>query len=569
MTKKPFALLVLLLIFAGVVFPQKSAKMNARAKISPELTKETVAFLRETAGDVNSLRSLENRISFSAELAGLLWFFDEKEARATFQSVSSDFRQLLFQYDAQLNAAGIAPAPSNIFLPDESSTGALSRKFNKAIAVRRQIAAAIAEHDAQLAYDFFSSTAQVITNPDSRKEIAQSDSSFETQLLAKIAVENVDLAVKYARKSLENGFSTATVELLKKIYAKNPEKGISFGEAIVAHLRSNPPDDGEAYKIGALLDFGAESSNQTKGKSSQPPVFSSQAMREIAELLAAQLLKNEESVDSTVAAYLPQIERYAPSRAAQLQQKFGIKTGVKTATGNKMSAPNQTSNEDESEPAPEDLSASIKAIESGKMSKEAFDKFVAESRAAIADTPDKTQRIAALSALAAQIAKFGDRELAARLMDEAGTLVNPQPKNYLDFLRTAILASGYAEVDAAKSFSLLEDTVFRLNDLISAVVKIGEFIDVNGDLVEDGEIQVGGFGGEVTRMLLTDLGPVSSTVKNLVAADFSRTKALTNRFDRTEVRILAKMLIVRSLFARNDVEKTQTVEIGASTDDAR
>ncbi len=132
-------------------------------------------------------------------------------------------------------------------------------------------------------------------------------------------------------------------------------------------------------------------------------------------------------------------------------------------------------------------------------------------------------------------------------MDEARAFVNPSPKNYQDFIQTWLLAGGYAQVDPAKPFPLLEDAIFRLNDTISAFIKIGEFMDVRGETIEDGEVQVGGFGGSITRDLTRNLRQSDTTIRSLSIADFVRTKGLTNKYDRQEVRIVAKMLVLRAV----------------------
>ena len=60
--------------------------------------------MRETSLDVGLMRSVENRISFSAELASLMWFHDEKEAKAMYAGAVGDFKQLLMQFDSQMNS---------------------------------------------------------------------------------------------------------------------------------------------------------------------------------------------------------------------------------------------------------------------------------------------------------------------------------------------------------------------------------------------------------------------------------------------------------------------------------
>jgi len=160
------------------------------------------------------------------------------------------------------------------------------------------------------------------------------------------------------------------------------------------------------------------------------------------------------------------------------------------------------------------------------------------------------------------VAKAGDKELAAEIMKDAASLVNPNPKHYQDFIFTLMVAAGYAESDPEKAFPILEDTIGRVNDLIYSFVKIGEFIDVSEEMITDGEAQVGAFGGGMIRGLGKELGVAEATISTLVKADFAKTKALTNRFDRPEVRVLAKMLVLRSVLGKKAetpiVEATKT-----------
>jgi hypothetical protein len=208
--------------------------------------------------------------------------------------------------------------------------------------------------------------------------------------------------------------------------------------------------------------------------------------------------------------------------------------------------------------AQKQLMESLQNLGTKQLSKEEREKIVGQARKTIASIKDPNQKMFALSALALQVKTLGDKELAVQIMDEAGSSVNLQPKNYVEFMQIWMLAGGYAQIDANKAFPLLEDAIFRLNDTISAFIKVGEFIDVGGDIIEDGEVQVGGFGGAMKTDLLRSLGGADETVRSLAKADFARTKDLTNKFERTEVRILAKMIVLRVLF--NDKKETAEKE---------
>lgn len=198
---------------------------------------------------------------------------------------------------------------------------------------------------------------------------------------------------------------------------------------------------------------------------------------------------------------------------------------------------------------------SLKKLENKELPKEEREKIILEARKIITELPNAQAKIMALSGLATQVSKMGDKELASQLMNEAQGLVNPQPKNYMDYMAVWMLASGYAQAEPEKAFPLLQDTIFRLNDTLSAFIKVGEFIDVQGEIIEDGEVQVGAFGGSMVRELTGGLGMADSTIKNMAVADFEKMKGLTNAFDRPEIRVLAKMLVLRAVI--DDAKKAE------------
>jgi hypothetical protein len=203
---------------------------------------------------------------------------------------------------------------------------------------------------------------------------------------------------------------------------------------------------------------------------------------------------------------------------------------------------------------------------SGKtLSKEERDKFVEQARKVIAGTPGRDKKLTALSLLAAQVARMGDKVLAAEIMQDAERYANPQPKNYQDFMLTWMLASGYAATDPDRAFTLLESTILRANETISAFVKVGEFMDVQEEMISDGEVQVGMFGGSMLRQMTKELGIADSTIRLLAAADFQKTANLTNTFDRTEMRVLAKLLVLRSVLGPKDVGDAKGLTDGDGT----
>jgi hypothetical protein len=278
--------------------------------------------------------------------------------------------------------------------------------------------------------------------------------------------------------------------------------------------------------------------------------------------------------------YMATFEKYTPTRAAQIKAKYRNKTvtfgGANAAANAANAAANAMSSaanamavatapdpamERRAKAAEERLEAERKLMEqvgtmaSKNLPTEERNKIVEQARKLISRSGGKDKKIVALSMLASQVAKAGDKELAGDIMKDAESLTVAQPKNYQDYILNWMLITGYAEVSAEKAFPKLNDTIFRLNGTIEAFVKAAEFIDVGGEIIDDGEVQVGQFGGSMLRGLTKELKIAEPTLRHLAKADFSKTKAAANAFDRPEVRVLAKMLIIRTILSEKEGQK--------------
>ena len=566
----------ILLFFLSISAIAQTTPTPAKPDEVVKLEKEAVEFLRETSVEVGRLRSAENRISFNSELASLMWFHDEKEAKAMYGAVISDFKQLLSQFDSQMNSFETpidddSNAMGGIF--GNYGRSKVERKFRVAMAVRQQIALSLAEHAPDLAYSFFYDSLNLISNPQFRKQTEQADKYFEAQLMKQIAESDAAKAVEYGKESIKSGLDNNHIELLKKIYAKDADKGIEFGAAILSRLKSDKSSAANSYFFSSLLTFGAANLEASKKVSGKKAVYDKNDLRDIADQFAQAILDGRLEDGSSALGNVELIEKYVPGRAAQIRSKF--RDDDLSSNSNRFpmaNAANMASNRayygaansnissnansayeqerkarEARESAEKQMMDEIKGLGTKPLPKEERDKVVTQARKIISQTPGKDKKIVALSLLAAQVAHAGDKELASEIMRDAERLVNPQPKNYQDFLLSWMLASGYTEADPDKAFPLLESTILRANETIAAAVKVGEFIDVNEEFVVDGEIQVGAFGGSMIRELTGELGMASSTIKSLVKADFTKTRGLTNTFDRTETRVLAKMLVLRAV----------------------
>lgn len=559
----PHKLLVLICLLSFTVFTAaqtEPAASNAKAaEAAAELVKQAVELLRETSGDVGGLCSVENRISFNAELASLMWFHDEKEARAMYASVIGEFKQLVLQLDMQNNL------PKTTGDEDDASAGIMSfygktraeRKLKIAMAVRQQIALSLAEHAPDLAFNFYYDTVNMITDPEIRKQTEQTDKYFESSLMRQVGEADPVKASDLGKQSIKKGIQNHHIGLLEKIYAKNTDKGIEFGAEILSKLKSDRSAVKDLEVYSSLLSAGAKSISEAK--TGKKALYEKNDLRDIANQFALALLENKGEPDEVYMAesWAEEIDKYAPGRGAQVRAKYKKEpakpaavettestTELEAATAEASRVEKERA---EREKAGAQMLEDIKGLENKPLSSEERGKVVTKTRGIIAQTPGREKKIMALGMLAAQVARAGDKELAGEIMRDAERLVNPQPKNYQDFMFSLMLASAYAETNPDKAFPLLTDTIARVNETISAAIKLAEFIDVTGEMVEDGEVQVGSFGGSMIRELTKELGMATPTIRLLANADFTRTKGLANNFDRSEVRVLAKMMVLRAV----------------------
>jgi hypothetical protein len=584
-----FLLLAVLLLLTGFVAAQTPTPTE-----SPEdpakLELQAVEFLRETSVEVSHLRTLENRISFDSELASLMWFHDEKEARGMYSQVITDFKQLLTQFDTEMNAGTLASddddAGPGIFFGQSSS---VRRKFRIAMAVRQQIATSLAEHAPDLAYNFFIDSGSQVSNPELRKDVERSDRNFESTLLQQIAESDPDKGLSYGKYSLKRGITPMHVEILRKLYAKDADKGIDFGKSLLSAVSGDPKKVDNLDFYTSLLKFGDDNLAASKKAGGKAPVYQRSDLRDIAELFYQAIMADSHVPSYEIDSYISAVEKYAPSRGAQLRTKFKVdsmpngSTMAMNIASNAILPPapaparsNTNTTETPYERERREREAEAKAYEkqiddvkklgSSNLPKAERDAVIAQARKKIAATKGKDKKLAALTLLAAQVKKAGDTDLAAEIMRDAEHLVNPTPTNYQDYLFTWMLASGYAETDPDKAFPLLESTINRANETIAAFVKVAEFIDVQKELIDDGEVQVGMFGGEMIRGMTRELGLGSGTIKTLVNADFAKTRDLTNAFDRTETRVLAKMMVLRVILDKSSTAKPKDTDTKLITD---
>src|SRR5262249_20841985 len=132
-----------------------------------------------------------------------------------------------------------------------------------------------------------------------------------------------------------------------------------------------------------------------------------------------------------------------------------------------------------------------------------------------------------------------DPKLASQLLDQAKQITSRKATNYRQFEQQLRVAEAYRQVDAARSFEVLEPGIIQLNELLSAAATLSGF-EVN--VFSDGELPL-----EARSALGNMVNRYGQILGTLARKDFDRAQTLANRFQLTEPRIMARLAIVQGL----------------------
>lgn len=195
------------------------------------------------------------------------------------------------------------------------------------------------------------------------------------------------------------------------------------------------------------------------------------------------------------------------------------------------------------EPAERD--SVLKTIELRAAAKQAGTEKIEEIRGSLSRLRTDDERVRQLLQLV-QMAKKDNPALAALLLEDARNLVNRRANNYQQFDLQLQVARAYADVDAARSFEILESGIRQLNEMLPAAAMLSGF-DLN--VFKDGEMPLQG-GGQLGRTVQR----YAEELAELSKYDFDRAQSEADRFYMAEPRLMARLAIVREIFGIEPVE---------------
>lgn len=517
--------------------------------------KKAIELLVSVAGQVNGMRSAENRARIGSNVADLLWDHDEKRARGLFAAVEDDIK-------AALNSVNEEEAVRN-------------NSLMVFLQLRSEILDRIARHDPELAMEFLHATPPP-SAASTHFAIRASERSRELRLARQLAAKSPQLALQLGRESLAGGLSIDLLGVLSQLQRKDKETARSFFKDIVDKLKS--ANLGERWEAGELV--------LNLAQSFQPPEVDEQVYRDlIGIVLAVGVAYDCEEAEMEypspicrgIGSLFSRIEKYYAPRAAALKRWDGQSRleDFPPLSYGRISEVAEEGTADEIRtlaskyPAQEGQIywvAVTKAAASGDVAKArqlASDVTDEQIRRTIVAQLDRTQMWTSLdeeklAAIQEQLSRLHsneerielllrvagrivgtDRKAAMSLLNQAGQIIDYTKPGKAQIRGQVTLAVLYCSLKSDRGFAIIEPLLPKLNELVAAAATLD---GVENNYLRDGEWNMTGEG--VVGGLLTHL---AQNVGYFASLDFERSVTLASQLERPELRLMAQSKIAQAI----------------------
>lgn len=573
--------LCLQLLIPSLAVAQIDQKEKAEKELErkQELERRTLALLDEIATGAWGLKLPENRSFVLANVADLLWERDEKRARNMYWEALNSLN---------LNAGPPAAAPTG-----KQSNDKIETQYWMTFTSRREFLRRVARRDPQLALDMLRASRQPPPDLTNVKYRLPDESDLEQEIASEAAARDPQRALQIARESLGRGLRLELLNMLMKLNERDADLASEFAGDIIGKLRTENFETNIDASIIAieLLEYSRTPRNAPAGDL-QPTAFrvkrlklNDEQKRDLVELITISALSvsAKGNLVTSVAEVMPEIEQFAPGRVAALQRRLGEQNRLLTREEKEWNTYNSLFRNGSAEDmiraaatasdATRDTfyrEAVLAAVARGRADslREFINDQVADKsrRNSLIDSLDaeqigravyagkteelqkllskvrlKEQRARLLAEIAITLEKKGQHVEALELLDEAQSLIKTdfRSETQMDAVLTLVLA--YALVNPAKAFAIIEPIIDRANDEISKLMLLDKVMK-NG-FVKKNEIILS-MPGIPMDFALFKYGKGVSAMAN---ADFNRTKAAADRFQRPELRVMARLLLAQAL----------------------
>ena len=568
--------IAILLVIGPATRAQKPTEKDKEAAERLELEKKTLALVNEIASGAWGLKLPENRIFIMSSAADLLWTFDEKRAR-----------NLYWEALNSINSLNIAtPKPGETVT--KSDREKIMQSYFLILRLRQKILRQIARRDSQFALEMLRASRQTPPRqlgldttlwPDER--------SLEQEIAGEISSRDPEQALQLARQSLAKGLTFELLNFLQQIQQRDSEKATMFAGDIIAKLQTvNLATDRSASIMALYLLQAARKPDEARAGRLKELNLNDDQKRQLVEIMtdAALSVSGGMNLLSQISDVMPEIEQFFPERRAALEKKLAAYNDTLPRDQRNQNIYNDlirrgmqedlirvAASADEQTRESLYQQAALIAVARGQT--DAFRDFVGkevsdgDNRRKILDYLDgeeistaaarkqldqlrkllpkierKEERARAMAALAILLKEKGEDAEAVSLLDDAAGLIKTNLKDERQTNALLALMCAYALVDPPKAFALAERVVDRANTQISLLLLVDRV--VKSGAVKKSEIVLEQPGILPLDYLVSIYG---KGVAALAKVDFNRTKALADRFDRNELRLLAHLLIVKGV----------------------
>ncbi|MGI9056930.1 MAG: hypothetical protein ACR2F2_14135 [Pyrinomonadaceae bacterium] len=601
--KQLFYSLIIMVLVSNLIFAQDSPTESQaeKEKAQQEKEKKAVALIEDIAGQVSFLKNPDNRALTFASVADLLWKRDEKRARQLFRQ-SAD--EIVASNNAPSD--NTTQSPFAFLLPTSSPRADILRTIAardaelalELLYITRpaNVAAALASYSRNPPKSDSKTKSPADSMDQSRNRVlAENELRLEQSFSEKAAENDPKLAAKMLRESIaKNGVTNSVFGILQKINEKDNELAVKLLNEINQKLIGENFDS-ESNTSSLAVDFLRRfyidaDKNAPKSKETKTLKLEAAAAKELANKLADAFLKSETSRSMNIyfqmRSAMSILEKIIPERSALLKQK---QSAMKKTLPEEMTRFDDVFDSDDKSPdkmvsnaakmpaqmrgfmyrnavneavkdgSTDAVRASLNQAPAGKERDEAIaylDSKVAESKIkdgkidearkiidSLGSTKEKVERLVQMAIGFQQKNTKEDSEIAVKLMTEARGLIDYSPEDEdaaNDFLR---IVSGYAYVEPATAFSMLDAFADQVNELVNASATVAKF-DKNNPNFKNGELIM-------TRGLPRIGGKVLSYGKEaqlLANDDIDRLQNIAGKFQRPDAQILLKLYIVQAFF---------------------
>lgn len=559
---------------AGQTDLKEKARKEEERKLL--LQRKTFALIDEIAAETSTLKLPENRLALLAEAADLMWQHDQKRARSIF-------------LDAFNNLTIMTIRSQN-----KDETKRRQELLFATLTLRSELLLNIARRDSQFALDLLRSAPPVPPELSSARYFLP---DLEQMIAAEAAHRDPQRALKHAREILAGKITHELLNLLYRLNQLDQDLGAKFAGEIIDKLQTRDlSSDPIASWIASELLISSRTAKESSGLGARGLLkLTREQRRQLVDMIATAILglSGNSTLLNAVTQIMPEIEEFAPERAALLQKK----AAAFDATLNKEQKEWRRFNSVVSNGTPEEILAAAQQTENNDQRRMLHQQAVvvavmrnrADSlrdylanelkddglRRELTDAIDmeqinasvnkgdadalrklvsrarlKEQRARSMAELALLLEKKGDHEEALKLLDEAQDLIKDDFSSDTQTNALLALVAAYALVEPARAFAIIEAAIDRANDQITKVLLVDKIMKTG--VVKNGEIILRN-SGILSDFVMLKYGKSLAALANF---DFDRTKAIADRLSRNELRIYARKILAQGLLQQQHTRGT-------------